>query len=259
MAIRELRGIRALAVGLLATLLVVAGAIPVAAGPPGSARRDRGGHVAGQKAGEGREAGASRHASRPSAQVAKVGGDAPRPAAEAGGRHRPASQPGPPPAGPSPARPAKASQGRSQAGGPPPEAGRGVDAETPRPARSSADDTPQPASVHFAARKPPVRAEVDRSPRPAVRPMATRVVGTSDDSAALVAAPVVMARDEPAVDLARPGLWPTLPGAAGHPAFPLLLAAVLAAVLALGFRGDRRDPKLCEAAIDDRDDRARFR
>lgn len=250
---------RVLAVGLLATMLVVAGAMPVAAGPPGSARRDGGGHVAGQQGGEGREAGASRHAGRTPAGVAKVGGNAPRHAAEAGGQHRRASQPGPPPAGPSPARPAKASQDRSQAGGPPPGAGRGVDAEVPRRARASADGTPQPPSVRFAAPRPAVRGAVDRRARPAARPVATRVVGTSDDSGALVAAPVVMARDEPAVDLARPDLWPTLPGAAGDRAFPALLAAVLAAVIALGFRGDRRDPKLCEAAIDDRDHWARFR
>lgn len=250
---------RALAVGLLATLLVVAGAMPVAAGPPGSARRDRGGHVAGRQVAGGHEAGAPRHASRPPARVATVGGNAPMHAAKAGRGHRPAAQPGPPPAGPSPARPAKASQGRSQAGGPPPGAGRGVDAEAQRPVRSSAADTPQPSWVRFGAGRPPVRAAVDRTARPALRLVSTRVVGTSDDSAALVAAPAVMARDQPAVDLARPGLWPTLPGSAGDPAFPALLAAVLAAVTALGFRGDRRDPKLCEAAIDDRDDRARFR
>jgi hypothetical protein len=54
-------------------------------------------------------------------------------------------------------------------------------------------------------------------------------------------------------------LWPSLPGPVDHPAFPGLLAAVLIALVALACRGDRRDPKLAAAAIDDRDGRKSFR
>lgn len=91
--------------------------------------------------------------------------------------------------------------------------------------------------------------------RTPVRPTAVPTV--EGPTVTFLAAPpaeaVPVAIDWPAL----PDVWPTLPGP-GHPAFPGLLAAVLLGFAALGFRGDRRDPKLRHAAIDDRDGRARF-
>lgn len=73
----------------------------------------------------------------------------------------------------------------------------------------------------------------------------------------LLARPSAAAVPTPISRPNRPPAWPTLPGP-GHPAFPGLLAAVLLGFAALGFRGDRRDPKLRHAVIDDRDGRAQF-
>lgn len=72
-----------------------------------------------------------------------------------------------------------------------------------------------------------------------------------------LAAPPVVAVPAAVERPAPPDVWPALPGA-DHPAFPGLLAAVLFGFAALGFRGDRGDPKLRHAAIDDRDGRAQF-
>ena len=77
--------------------------------------------------------------------------------------------------------------------------------------------------------------------------------------AALLSPPPAVAVAPAAIQLEPRRMWPRLPGPAGHPAFPALLGAVLAVFVVLGFRGDRRDPKLVAAAIDDRDDRAEFR
>jgi len=103
------------------------------------------------------------------------------------------------------------------------------------------------------------RNERPSQARPAVRPVAAVVTSSADPTAALVAAPLVAPVEAAATELAPQQLWPTLPGPVGHPAFPGLLAAVLLGFIALGCRGDRRDPKLAAAAIDDRDDRAPFR
>jgi hypothetical protein len=115
-------------------------------------------------------------------------------------------------------------------------------------------------------RAQPAAAPIQRShqPRSTVRPSAattsaaTSVTFLSPPPAAPIetaaAAPVPVPVPVPV----PPPAWPTLPGAAGHPAFPGLLAAALLGLVALGFRGDRRDPKLRHAAIDDRDDRAPF-
>ena len=72
------------------------------------------------------------------------------------------------------------------------------------------------------------------------------------------AAPVAPVQAAAAIEL-EPRRWrPALPGPMRHPAFPAALAAVLVGFVALCCRGDRRDPKLAAATIDDRDDRARF-
>lgn len=95
--------------------------------------------------------------------------------------------------------------------------------------------------------------------RRTVRPVAAVVASSADPVVALLAAPPVLPVQAAAVELDARQLWPRLPGPAGHPAFPVLLAAVLIGFVVLGLRGDRRDPKLAAAAIDDRGERAEFR
>lgn len=75
---------------------------------------------------------------------------------------------------------------------------------------------------------------------------------------ALPALPETPVRAAAAVELEPRQWWPALPGPVSHPAFPAALTAVLIGFVVLGCRGDRRDPKLAAAALDDRDDRARF-
>ena len=211
-------------VGLLALVLVAAGAAPAAAGAEHgrSAGPPQGGRGHTHEASKGHEAGRAPTKGRP----AKAKGRPPAREERAIGRG----------AGAAPGRPA-----------PPP----------PMPPASSTQPDVLGDSV---ARSTPAVAAVapPRRPRAAVRPAAAVTTTAAAPPVALVAPPQVVAIQPAAAEPVLRRVWPTLPGAAGHPAFPVLLAAVLLAVVALGFRGDRRDPKLRYAAIDDRDDRARF-
>lgn len=266
MAIPRVRAIRVLVIGALVLLLVAPGATPAAAGAPGPADSGQGGrHAAGAQGGAGHEGGVTAQQARggPAKDSRKSQGTAPRPA-----RQRSAAGPRAPeaaataPAKPSTARTAKPAERRPEPGGDGPERDREVDEAGQRGQRSKLPVERMSAPVRSASISNAtgvVGRERSTRLRATARPVAVAVTSAGDPSAALFAAPLPAPVKAAAVDVGPRQLWPALPGAAGHPAFPGLLAAVLIGFVAVGFRGDRRDPKLAAAAIDDRDDRARFR
>ena len=270
MAIRTVGGMRALAAGLLVLVLVVTGAMPAAAGGSGPAGSGPRGKPAGAQSGGGHKSTVSSKqvnaASGPSAR--KSQGSSPRPARHtaAGPRMAKASAAPAKPSAPNkpsaPAKPAPAEH-RPDQKNQAPEPDREPDqAKHRREESTSSADRPRAAvrsSTVATARRPVSRVDRLRPVRAVDRSVAAVVASAADPSTALFEPPPVVKIQAAAVELEPRQLWPRLPGPAGHPAFPGLLAAVLLGFIALGFRGDRRDPKLAAAAIDDRDDRAEFR
>lgn len=273
MATRCVPRTRALTIGLLVLLLVVSGATPAAAGAPGPAGSGKGGRSEAGAHGGGQEGGASRQqaggGSAPAARKSQAA--APRPARKSTAPERGAAR-SEAPARPKPsaARPAKPEgPAKPQA---PAEPAKGKPHEEPAPGRETDDATQRRRESSAEPAPPEVRSEavsagsgaLSRSGRTsqvrtAVRPLAATVTPAQLPSAALAAAPPSAPVELAVVERGPRDLWPPLPGPVGHPAFPALLAAVLLGFAALGCRGDRRDPKLAAAAIDDRDDRAPFR
>lgn len=255
---------RAGAVGLLVLLLVVSGAVPVAAGAPGPAGDGPRGRDAPRSDGGGRHDRASAKqvsaGSGPASRTSKAA--ASRPARQSAGAAPRTTKP-------HAAAPAKPAAGRTtepaerkperQKGAPAPD--RKVDDDAQR--RGSKSPAPRPTTEVRSSTASPARAasrpDRPRQVRAPVRPVAVVVASSADPTAALFPPPPVVQLQAAAVELEPRQLWPRLPGAAGHPAFPALLAAVLVGFVILGLRGDRQDPKLAAAAIDGRDDRAEFR
>lgn len=189
-----------------------------------------------------------------------------------GSSPRPAAHPGPtgPPAAAAATDAERSGRTRpSGAGGPhhevdpAPEPGRPQDAvarpveAAPRDVGSTTADDPR---VTAGAPAGPSRA---RRPAPQIAasfaaPFAAPVEPATEPVAVPLATPLAAPPEASIVELAARALWPSLPGAVGHPSFPALLTAVLLGVVGLACRGDRRDPKLAAAAIDARDARTTF-
>lgn len=253
---------RALAGGLLVLVLLVTGAMPTAAGGSGP-RSGPSGKPAGSQTGGGHKSNVSAKqasASKPSARKSQQSSPRPAPHNTPGPKMAKASAAAPPKPS-TPNKPTPAEHKPEQDKDPAPD--REPDqAKQPREGSKSSVDQPrlQVRSSGAAAFSQPVsRVDRPRAARAVDRPVAAVVASAADPSAALFAPPPVVEIQAAAVELEPRQIWPRLPGPAGHPAFPGLLAAVLLGFIFLGFRGDRRDPKLAAAAIDDRDDRAEFR
>jgi hypothetical protein len=247
---------RALAVVVLALLLVVAGAVPAeAGGGRGSAPTGRSGGGADAGGGHSSEATASRARGGPAPGAKDPKGGRPEPSHQPAARRAPAK----PPASRPDAKPAPPAQER-QAGSRAPRSK--VDAPAPEP-------VPQPETVERVANVTPRQARWSTADAatPTTRPreqasLARAGASTIDSPVAALTEPAVRPLVAPldatiAERVPRP-LWSSLPGPAGHPSFPGLLTAVLVGFVALACRGDRRDPKLAAAAIDDRDERTFF-
>lgn len=259
MAISCGRWIRALVAALLVLVLVGTGAMPAAAGPPGPAGSGGGRHPGGSQGGGGHTRGVTAQQAGGSSAPAtrRSEGAAPRPSRPRAAAPRPA------------ARPAAAPKPDQPAAHPSEPAKQKPQGNRHRPARDDHGPRQQVAQAPVARPTTAVRASTARRTvaapdrpvplRTAVRPDARVVASSVDPTASLFAAPAVLPVQAAAVELEPRQLWPRLPGAAGHPAFPGLLAAVLVGFIVLGIRGDRDDPKLAVAAIDDRGERAAFR
>lgn len=250
---------RAVAVGLLALMLVVTGAMPAAAGPPGPEASGGGRTPAGHAGSGGEPSGVSaKQVEGGSAPARKHQGAAPRPPRQRAAAPRKVARSA---AAPSAGRTPHPAERKPDAQKP----DRPDDGPQPQRPRTSPAPSPSPrprtevrSSTASPAARTASRPDRPRPVRSTSRPTAAVVASSADPTAALFPPPVVHLQAA-AVELEPRQLWPSLPGAAGHPAFPALLAAVLVGFVVLGIRGDRRDPKLAAAAIDDRDDRATFR
>lgn len=262
--------VRALVIGALAVLVVVAGAAPAHAGKPGRPGPGEGSHQAAKSGNgaatnaQGPAVGRSQPAARPTPKPAA------RPAAKPASatRSAPKSRPGPAPTAQRPNRP--------RGGHPPqhPEPTEPVQVEgdlvQPQP-----EPDVEPVEVQPTADEPAVRPLSTTGVR--VRDLARRPFPSTDGGRPGATARGELAAPPAAMTLAPPGasattlaagaldprqarpVWPSLLPPIDHPAFPGLLLGMLAGFAALACRGDRRDPKLNRSMIDDRDRRTSFR
>ena len=251
---------RTLVVGVLVLLLVVPGAMPASAGAP-----ERGGQGSGGRKAAGAHAGGGHSSGATADQVG--GGSTPAARRSVGTRPRPAGQrsAAEPPAAPAAAKTPTPAERNPAPRGNASTPDRKPDATPRGRTPKSTADLPRPdvrSSTVATATRDVSRQERPRHAHAGARRAGAVVTSSVHPLAALFATPPsttpVVPVQAAVVELESRQWWPTLPGPVSHPAFPAVLAAVMMGFVALGCRGDRRDPKLAVAAIDDRDDRARF-